>query len=249
MKLTKIMLVGIITSASLSYALDNLTLPIESQAKEVYVGGIWASYDDGSIQNFGPGFKFGLMPNLELGIEVPLTNFSPDHGSGEFGLNQVTIGAKYAFAPTLAGFVDFALPFGSSKIVDDNPTLNTDFGVLIDTRADQIHLRGNVSYEWIPENKDKYDAGNIFGVELRPGFQLNPGFEAFLDMTFAGVNTSAVDGTDRPGTSNWLFVAGPGALVNIDKTTRIEGLVDFLLLKDKDNGLNWALSLQFNKQL
>jgi len=249
MKIKQLVVASLIASASLSYAVDNMAMPVESQAKEAYLSLGWASYDNVSLQHIGPGFKFGLAPNIELGIEVPLLNVSPEQGSSTFGLDQIIIGGKFRFTPGAAAFVDFNLPFGSKKIVGSNPTLNTELGFIIDQSPSTImHLRGEASYTWYPEDKDKYDRGNMITVELRPGYKLSSTLEAFADVTFLSINKSAYAGTDEPDSDNWYALIGPGVLANIDNTTKVEGFVDFLLLKDTDPGLNWVLNLQVNKQ-
>jgi len=251
MKIKHIFTATLIVATS-SFAID-LFLPVANQ-KAQFMGGLelyhkskWydsegnskSQGNDGQNNGFTltPGIKYGLVPNLEVQASVPVgIDFwsSKTDNNNEMGMSQPSIAAKYGIQGSpVAVFVDFKLPFGSESFVGNDPLIYTTIGALMSQQAGNLSLRGALDYT-IRHPHNDWDAGNVFHLDARPGFVIQSGLIAFLQIDGTLAGRSSYNGNDQPGSASHLLYVAPGAIFQINEKAKVEATLPFTLLGKND---------------
>lgn len=177
---------------------------------------------------------FGVIANLEANVEIPFSMVSvgdDDNSEDENGLNKPIIGVKYGLPDLgIAPFLDIALPFGGEDIVGEEPTFELEGGVIVDKMIGSIQARGGLSYTFIPEDKDKFNSGDVIALNLRPGFALNSNLIAEVDLNYFMIGESELDGETMDDSDASALIVGPGALFKISETMKVEATIPITVM-------------------
>ena len=215
-----------------SFALDEY-LPVEAKKLEVDLGytfvGTTGGYDmDGKKQDLPSGtsasgngiplqLKYGIMSGLDVEVmwAFAMSSFKsdlPKIDNSSSGFGQPDIALKYAMMDIGAGvYVDYMLPFATGDYAKpDSPPMALSFGaVYTKLFMPQFNLTGQLNYRLNFENKNKFQAGNVFTLYAKPEFRFNQFGGAYLGVKYAMTSDSKFIGTDAKD-SGYLITLLPG---------------------------------------
>lgn len=208
---------------------------------------------DASISSAGIAafFTYGVVPQADLTLKIPLRTFSEDtddRKSDGSGFDKPQIIAKYGLSKIgIAGFLELHLPFGTEELVGAEPQTTGVLGVLVDRQDGAFLLRGDIQYHWIPE-QDDVDSANAITFDARPGFEVQPGLFAELDLNYIVAGERTMNGRDVENSDYSRWTIAPGALWKFDEVSKAELLIPYTIGGSNTLG-GFGIWLQVMRQL
>lgn len=196
-------------------------------------------------------FTYGVVPQADLTVKIPLHTKASDTDQGKrdgSGFDKPQIIAKYGLSKIgIAGFLELHLPFGSEDIVGAEPQTTGVLGVLMERQDGAFLLRGDIQYHWVPEHDD-WDEANDLTFAARPGFEVQPGLFAELDLNYNVSGEDAQNGRDLDNTESSRWTIAPGALWKFDEVSKAELLIPYTISGSNTQG-GFGIWLQVMRQL
>lgn len=209
--------------------------------------------NDASISSAGVAafFTYGVVPQADLTVKIPFHTYSRDTDLDKrdgSGLNKPQIIAKYGLSKIgIAGFLELHLPFGTEEIVGAEPQTTGVLGVLMERQDGAFLLRGDIQYHWVPEHDD-WDEANDLTFAARPGFEVQPGLFAELDLNYNVAGESAWNGRNVENSDYSRWTIAPGALWKFDEVSKAELLIPYTISGSNVEG-GFGIWLQVMRQL
>ena len=173
---------------------------VEYQHGEFYIASQYANNKDGKTGTL-PHFEFnyGIIPDVQLHLLVPLAFVHPDGGPNSYGLGDTEVGVKYRFihenetTPQIGIFPIVRVPTGDSDLGLGNGQAQTFLPIWAQKSWGPWTTYGGGGY-WINPgggNKDFWQLGWLVQREITKSLTLG------VEIFYFGKDTD--DGRDRTG--------------------------------------------------
>lgn len=165
--------------ASASFATWDKFPVLENGKGQAHVGIGYNIQGDWSGMDIYVGARYTVIPNLELGLNLPYTIFTDYDGEdGADGLGNLAFMLRYQFMPIMNAFVDVDFPIGEEGLVDDGFGLH--FGVQYSSDFGMFALGSELGFALATAGDD----------DFTPAYELNVGAE--LDFAVSSLVTPYV---------------------------------------------------------
>ena len=137
--------------------------------------------------------KYGIMPGLDVEAAWTGTMNNKDYGDLA-GFGQPDVAVKYAVPAVGAGaYVDFILPVATGNLDQPEPAMGIQLGAVYGNRFGDFRATGTASYRINMENEDKYKAGNVLSIYLKPEAMWTEYIGTYLGLRYDMAGEGEVD--------------------------------------------------------
>lgn len=127
--------------------------------------------------------KYGIIDGLDVELGGSYTSSNKDAGDLS-GLNKPQLDVKYVHALGFGGLIGVDLPFGSTDMVGENPTVALRVGPVLAKTIDKVVLNGWALYTLNFEDKDKNKSADGLDVYFKPQYNVTDKIGPYLGIDY-----------------------------------------------------------------